>query len=76
MKKSLQDALLNQTKKQIDHVLSEKKTLLLNCRSIEDKMELPDKHLEACEKLKGEHQKHYEDAIDDMTKLSDPKRTV
>ncbi|KAK6281930.1 hypothetical protein POUND7_015755 [Theobroma cacao] len=70
-----EDALLNQTKKQIDHVLSEKKTLLLNCRSIEDKMELPDKHLEACEKLKGEHQKHYEDAIDDMTKLSDPKRT-
>ena len=67
---SLQDLVLNQTKKHVDRVLS-KSIHMLNSHTVEAKMELFGKQLEASEKLKSEYQNQYEEAIDDMKKLSD-----
>lgn len=70
LQKSFQDVILNQAKKQMDQVLSEKSTLSLKCRSSEDKIELLNKQLQASEKAQAEYQSHYEISIDDIKKLS------
>lgn len=72
LRKSLQDIILPHAKKQIDESSSpEKRDLILKCRTIEDKIDMLNKQLEASDKLKSEYQQHYEYAIDDLKKLSD-----
>nr|GMD09075.1 guanylate-binding protein 1-like [Ipomoea batatas] len=71
LRQSLEGSLLDLTKKQLDQIGLEKTSLSLKCRSIEDKMGLLNKQLEASEKYKSEYLKRYEDAINDKKKLSD-----
>ncbi|XP_059670531.1 uncharacterized protein LOC132316048 [Cornus florida] len=68
---SLEGPVLDLIKKQMYQIESEKGSLLLKCRSIEDKMALLNKQLEASEKYKSEYLKRYEDAINDKKKLGD-----
>ncbi|XP_038709808.1 guanylate-binding protein 1-like isoform X4 [Tripterygium wilfordii] len=75
MQQSLQGPILQHAKKKIEEVSSENNDLILKCRSIEDKMELLTKRLESSVKLNNEYQKCYEDAINDIKKLSDPYRS-
>ncbi|KAI3731766.1 hypothetical protein L1987_62955 [Smallanthus sonchifolius] len=70
LRQSLEGPILDLVKKQIDHIASEKTSLNLKCRSIEDKMELLSKQLEASEKYKSDYLKRYEDAINDKNKLT------
>ncbi|XP_052182162.1 uncharacterized protein LOC127794905 [Diospyros lotus] len=68
---SLEGPVLDLFKKQIDQIGTEKSSLLLKCHSIEDKMGLINKQLEASDKYKSEYMKRYEDAINDKKKLAD-----
>ncbi|KAL7604622.1 uncharacterized protein LOC111914698 [Lactuca sativa] len=70
LRQSLEGPILDLVKKQIDQITSEKSSLNLKCRSIEDKMELLTKQLEASEKYKSDYLKRYEDAINDKNKLT------
>ncbi|KAK9074391.1 hypothetical protein SSX86_006989 [Deinandra increscens subsp. villosa] len=70
LRQSLEGPILDLVKKQIDHIASEKSSLNLKCRSIEDKMELLIKQLEASEKYKSDYLKRYDDAINAKNKLS------
>lgn len=58
-------------RKRIDQVTSEKSSLSLKCRSIEDRMNLLNKQLEANEKSKADYIKRYEDAINEKKKVAD-----
>ncbi|KAK2642349.1 hypothetical protein Ddye_024112 [Dipteronia dyeriana] len=58
-------------KRLIDQIGSEKSSLVLKCRSIDDKMKLLNKQLEESEKYKSEYLKRYDDAINDKKKLGD-----
>lgn len=71
LRQSLEGPLVDLIKKQIDQIGSEKSAFVLKCRSIEDKMALMNKQLEASEKYKSEYLKRYEDAINDKKKLAD-----
>ncbi|XP_015875127.3 uncharacterized protein LOC107411955 isoform X1 [Ziziphus jujuba] len=71
MQKSLEGPILDLVKQLINQVGSEKNSLLLKCRSIEDKLGLLNKQLEGSEKSKSEYLKRYEDAISDKKKLAD-----
>ncbi|KAJ9690534.1 hypothetical protein PVL29_012934 [Vitis rotundifolia] len=71
LQQSLEGPILDLAKKLIDQIGSEKSSLVLKCRSIEDKMGLVSKQLEASEKYKSEYLKRYEDAINDKKKLAD-----
>ncbi|KAK9267262.1 hypothetical protein L1049_009684 [Liquidambar formosana] len=71
LQQSLEGPILDLAKKLIDQVGSEKSSLMLKCRSIEDRMELLNKQLEASEKYKSEYLKRYEDATNDKKKLAD-----
>ncbi|KAL2524218.1 Guanylate-binding family protein [Abeliophyllum distichum] len=71
LQQSLEGPLLDLIKKQLDQIGTEKSSLALMCRSIEDKMNLLNKQLEASEKYKSEYVNRYEDAISDKKKLSD-----
>ncbi|KAL1560280.1 guanylate-binding protein 4-like [Salvia divinorum] len=71
LRQSLEGPLLDFIKKQIDHIGAEKSSLALKCRSIEDKIELLNKQLEASEKYKSEYLNRYQDAIKDKEKLTD-----
>lgn len=71
LQQSLEGPILDLAKKLIDQIGSEKSSLMLKCRSIEDKMGLVSKQLEASEKYKSEYLKRYEDAINDKKKLAD-----
>lgn len=68
---SLEGPILDFIKRQIDQIGAEKSSLALKCRSIEDRIELLNKQLEASEKYKSEYVKRYQDAIKDKEKLSD-----
>ncbi|XP_073287584.1 uncharacterized protein [Primulina huaijiensis] len=68
---SLEGPIMDLIRKQIDQIGTEKSSLALKCRSIEDKMGLLNKQLEASEKYKSEYLKRYEDAINDKKKLTD-----
>ncbi|XP_057764426.1 uncharacterized protein LOC130985457 [Salvia miltiorrhiza] len=71
LRQSLEGPLLDFIKKQIDQFGAEKSSLALKCRSIEDKIELLNKQLEASEKYKSEYLNRYQDAIKDKEKLTD-----
>lgn len=71
LQKSLEGPIFDLAKRLIDQVGSEKNALLLKCRSIEDKLGLLNKQLEASEKSKSEYLKRYEDAIGDKKTLAD-----
>ncbi|MCH80038.1 guanylate-binding protein 3-like, partial [Trifolium medium] len=71
LQQSLEGPVLDLIKKQMDRIGSEKSSIMLKCRSIEDKMGLLNKQLEASEKYKSEYLKRYEDAITDKKRISD-----
>ncbi|KAK4345063.1 hypothetical protein RND71_035239 [Anisodus tanguticus] len=71
LQQSLEGPLFDLIKKQTDKLGSEKTALVLKCRSIEDKMNLLNKQLEASEKYKSEYLNRYEDAINDKKQLAD-----
>ncbi|XP_044461707.1 guanylate-binding protein 3-like isoform X2 [Mangifera indica] len=71
LQQSLEGPILDLVKRLIDQIGSEKSSLLLKCRSIEDKMKLLNKQLEDSEKYKSEYLKRYDDAINDKKKLAD-----
>lgn len=71
LQQSLEGPLLDFIKRQIDQIGAEKSSLALKCRSIEDRIELLNKQLEASDKYKSEYVKRYQDAIKDKEKLSD-----
>ena len=68
---SLEGPINDLIKKQIDRIGSEKSSLSLKCRSIEDRMNLLNKQFETAEQQKSEYLKRYEDAINDKKKLAD-----
>lgn len=67
----MEGPIFDLAKRLIDQIGSEKSSLMLKCRSIEDKMKLLTKQLEDSEKYKSEYLKRYDDAINDKKKLSD-----
>ncbi|KAG6618255.1 hypothetical protein I3842_Q116500 [Carya illinoinensis] len=71
LQQSLDGQVLDLANKLIDQVRSEKSSLILKCRSIEDRMGLLNRQLEASEKYKSEYLRRYEDAIQDKKKLAD-----
>ncbi|XWS19649.1 hypothetical protein CRYUN_Cryun31cG0033600 [Craigia yunnanensis] len=71
LQQSMEGPVLDFTKRVIDQTGSEKSSLVLKCRSIEDKMKLLNKQLEDSEKYKSEYLKRYDDAINDKKKLAD-----
>ena len=68
---SLEGPILDLAKRLNDKIGSEKSSLVLRCRSIEDKMALLHKQLEASEKDKSEYMKRYDEAINEKKKLAD-----
>lgn len=66
----MEGPILDLVKKQIDHIVTEKSSLQLKSRSIEDKMELLTKQLEASEQHKSDYLKRYDEAIKDKNKLT------
>ncbi|XP_071715837.1 uncharacterized protein [Rutidosis leptorrhynchoides] len=75
LRQSLEGPILDFVKKQIDLISTEKSSMRLKCRSIEDKMGLLNKQLEASEKYKSDYLKRYEDAINDKNKLAEEYMT-
>ncbi|GAA0160533.1 heterotrimeric G-protein [Lithospermum erythrorhizon] len=75
LQQSLEGPILDVIKKQADHIGSEKTSLELKCRSIEDRMSLLQKQLEASEMNKSEYLKRYEDAVSDKKRLADDYTT-
>ncbi|KAH7568864.1 hypothetical protein ACOSP7_011940 [Xanthoceras sorbifolium] len=71
LQQSLEGPVFDLAKRLIDQIGSEKSSLMLRCRSIEDKMKLLNKQLEDSEKYKSEYLKRYDDAIKDKKKLAD-----
>ncbi|TYI23346.1 hypothetical protein ES332_A06G159100v1 [Gossypium tomentosum] len=71
LQQSMEGPVLDLTKRLIDQIGSEKSSLILKCRSIEDKMKLLSKQLEDSEKYKSEYLKRYDVAINDKKKLAD-----
>ncbi|XP_022720438.1 guanylate-binding protein 6-like isoform X2 [Durio zibethinus] len=71
LQQSMEGPLLDFMKRVIDQIGSERSSLILKCRSIDDKMKLLKKQLEDSEKYKSEYVKRYDDAINDKKKLAD-----
>ncbi|KAI3966508.1 hypothetical protein MKW92_017195 [Papaver armeniacum] len=71
LQQSLEGPILDLAKKQLDKIGSEKSTAMLKCRSIEDRMGLLNKQLEASERSKAEYLRRFEDAINDKKSLGD-----
>ncbi|KAI4368148.1 hypothetical protein MLD38_016738 [Melastoma candidum] len=71
LQQSMEGPILDLVKKLMDRIGSEKSSWVLKCRSIEDKMGLLAKKLEASENNASQHQKRYEDANSDKKKLYD-----
>lgn len=67
----MEGPIVDLTRRLIDQIGAEKSSLTLKCRSIEDKMSLLNKQLEASENYKSQYLRRYEDAINDKKKLSD-----
>ncbi|WCJ27102.1 Guanylate-binding family protein [Euphorbia peplus] len=68
---SLEGPICDLAKRLNDQLGSEKTALMLKCRSINDKMALLNKQLEASEKHKSEYMKRYDEAINEKKKLAD-----
>ncbi|XP_044496441.1 guanylate-binding protein 3-like [Mangifera indica] len=71
LQQSLEGPILDLVKRLTDEIGSEKSSLVLKCRSIEDKLRLLNKQLEDSQKYKSEYLKRYDDAINDKKKLAD-----
>ncbi|TXG47474.1 hypothetical protein EZV62_026768 [Acer yangbiense] len=71
LQQSLEGPVFDLAKRLIDQIGSEKSSLVLKFRSIDDKMKLLNKQLEDSEKYKSEYLKRYDDAINDKKKLGD-----
>ncbi|KAJ6396832.1 hypothetical protein OIU77_021790 [Salix suchowensis] len=71
LQQSLEGPILDLAKQLDDKIGSEKSSLMLRCRSMEDKMTLLHKQLEASEKDKSEYMKRYDEAINEKKKLAD-----
>ncbi|KAJ4977225.1 hypothetical protein NE237_002331 [Protea cynaroides] len=71
LRQSLEGPIHDLVKKQLNQIGSEKSALTLKCHSIEDKLGLLSKQLEASEKHKAEYLRRYEDATNDKKKLAD-----
>ncbi|KAL9236808.1 hypothetical protein vseg_011434 [Gypsophila vaccaria] len=71
LQQSLEGPIADLVRKRIDQITSEKTSLGLKCRSVEDKMNLLNKQLEANEKSKADYLKRYEDAINEKKKVAD-----
>ncbi|XP_057544659.1 uncharacterized protein LOC130823861 isoform X2 [Amaranthus tricolor] len=71
LQQSLEGPIADLVRKQIDQVSSEKSSLSLKCRSMEDKMNLLNKQLEANEKSKADYLKRYEDVLNEKKKVAD-----
>ncbi|KNA17107.1 hypothetical protein SOVF_083190 [Spinacia oleracea] len=71
LQQSLEGPIADLVRKRIDQVTSEKSSLGLKCRSIEDKMNMLNKQLEANEKSKSDYLKRYEGAINEKKKVAD-----
>lgn len=71
LQQSSEGAILDLVKRLIDQIGSERSSLKLKCRSIEDNMKLLKKQLEDSERYKSEYLKRYDDAINDKKKLAD-----
>ncbi|KDP21017.1 hypothetical protein JCGZ_21488 [Jatropha curcas] len=71
LQQSLEGPIRDLVKRLHDQIGSEKSSLLLKCRSVEEKMALLSKQLEASEKHKSEYMKRYDEAINDKKKLAD-----
>ncbi|KAL9243637.1 hypothetical protein vseg_017497 [Gypsophila vaccaria] len=75
LQQSLEGPIADLVRKRIDHITSERSSLSLKCRSIEDKMNLLHKQLEANEKSKADYLKRYEDALNEKKKVADDYMT-
>ncbi|XP_050205358.1 uncharacterized protein LOC126655281 [Mercurialis annua] len=71
LQQSLEGPIYDLSKRLNDQIGSEKTSLMLKCRSIEDKMALVNKQLEASEKHKSEYMQRYNEAINEKKKLAD-----
>ncbi|KAI9395935.1 hypothetical protein POPTR_004G049400v4 [Populus trichocarpa] len=71
LQQSLEGSILDLAKRLNDKIGSEKSSLMLRCHSMEDKMALLHKQLEASEKDKSEYMKRYDEAINEKKKLAD-----
>ncbi|EEF50807.1 guanylate-binding protein 1 [Ricinus communis] len=71
LQQSLEGPICDLAKRLNDQIGSEKSSLMLKCRSIEDKMTLLNKQLEASEKHKSEYMQRYNEAINEKKKLAD-----
>ncbi|KAL2931698.1 Guanylate-binding protein 2 [Bienertia sinuspersici] len=71
LQQSLEGPIADLVRKRIDRVTSEKSSLSLKCRSIEDRMNMLNKQLDANEKSKAEYMKRYEDALNEKKKVAD-----
>ncbi|KAJ4839705.1 hypothetical protein Tsubulata_012685 [Turnera subulata] len=71
LQQSLEGPILDLAKRLNDQIGSEKSSLMLKCRSLEDKMQLLSKQLGASENLKSEYMKRYDAAINEKKKLSE-----
>ncbi|CAK7350519.1 unnamed protein product [Dovyalis caffra] len=71
LQQSLEGPILDLAKRLNDKIGSEKSSLMLRCRLMEDKVALLHKQLEASEKDKSEYMKRYDEAINEKKKLAD-----
>ncbi|KAJ8761398.1 hypothetical protein K2173_001529 [Erythroxylum novogranatense] len=71
LQQSLEGPIFDLAKRLNDQLGSEKSSLILKCRSIEDKMTLLSKQLEASERNKSEYMKRYDEAINEKKNLAD-----
>ncbi|KAK9085392.1 hypothetical protein Sjap_025803 [Stephania japonica] len=71
LQQSLEGPVLDVAKRQFDQLGSEKSSLALKCRSIEDRMNLLTKQLETSEMNNTEYRRRYENAINEKKTLAD-----
>lgn len=71
LQQSLEGPISDLAKKLMDQIESENSALALKCQSIDDKMALLSKQLEASERQKSEYLKRYEAAVNDKRKIAD-----
>ncbi|CAN1280951.1 Guanylate-binding protein 6 [Linum perenne] len=71
LQQSLEGPVHDLAKRFADQISSEKTSHMLKCRSIEDKMALLSKQLEASESHKSEYMRRYNEAINEKKQLAD-----
>ncbi|CAN0853206.1 Guanylate-binding protein 6 [Linum grandiflorum] len=71
LQQSLEGPIRDLGKRLADQIGSEKTSLMLKCRSIEDKMALLSKQLEASESHKSEYMRRYNEAVNEKKQLAE-----